>query len=65
MTNRIHGKRWPVDPNERWALADTDIKFVIALSRCGIDRDTPQLNRIVIVASTQIMKAKAELKGKQ
>jgi len=65
MTDRIHGKRWPVDPNARLALAGTDVEFVIALSRCGIDHDTPQLNRIVIVAGTQIMKASAELRGER
>ena len=63
--NRLHSfSRWPYNPHLRIELADTDFAFVQALEDCGISRlDEPVLNRIIVVAATQKMKAERQLKA--
>jgi uncharacterized protein YcbX len=61
--NRVHTfSRWPSDPHKRLELAQLDVDFVKALSRCGIDvLASPVLNQITIKAGTEAMKAQREL----
>jgi len=61
--NRLHSlTRWPLDPQRRMNMAETDLAFVAALAKLHISRaEHPELDSICVAAGKEYLFARRVL----